>query len=288
MDKELIIRLNNWAKELDGNSPAGLTADLRAAADRLTELSVREPYKEGVHPIGHPIEDLDLTVRTYNCIRRAGIRTIEGLLELDAYRLSRIRNMSSRCIQEVLKSSRPLAMTAPIWKMTAVASSDRNKLKFKEVFLMANMMNLVPGEWENYADETEHYCYVRCLDLGKMYEAVCVRHINGTDDANYLHQVFFPEEWCEEALVELLQRFEYENLDDFVQDINLADSEKGFIRNADGTIDRNASPAWYIDWMYMVNLMAEDAVYGSRRVPAKEADKLAADATGLPLADEEG
>lgn len=75
---------------------------------------------------------------------------------------------------------------------------------------MVNMMNLVPGEWENYADETEHYCYVRCLDLGKMYEAVCVRHINGTDDANYLHQVFFPEEWCEEALVELLQRFEYE------------------------------------------------------------------------------
>ena len=57
---------------------------------------------------------------------------------------------------------------------------------------MANMMNLVPGEWENYADETEHYCYVRCLDLGKMYEAVCVRHINGTDDANCLHQVFFP------------------------------------------------------------------------------------------------
>lgn len=76
---------------------------MRAAADRLTELSVREPYKEGVHPIGHPIEDLDLTVRTYNCIRRAGIRTIEGLLELDAYRLSRIRNMSSRCIQEVLE-----------------------------------------------------------------------------------------------------------------------------------------------------------------------------------------
>ena len=34
--------------------------------------------------------------------------------------------------------------------------------------------------------------------------------------------------------------------------------------------------------------MAEHAVYGSRRVPAKEADKLAADATGLPLADEEG
>lgn len=103
MDKELIIRLNNWAKELDGNSPAGLTADLRAAAARLTELSVCEPYKEGVSPIGHPIEDLDLTVRTYNCIRRAGIRTIEGLLALDAYRLSRIRNMSSRCIQEVLE-----------------------------------------------------------------------------------------------------------------------------------------------------------------------------------------
>ena len=103
MNKEWIMRRTNWAREVGGNTPAGPTADLRAAADRLTELSVREPYKEGVHPIGHPIEDLDLTVRTYNGIRRAGIRTIEGLLELDAYRLSRIRNMSSRCIQEVLE-----------------------------------------------------------------------------------------------------------------------------------------------------------------------------------------
>lgn len=102
MDRELIMRLNNWATELDGNSPAGLTADLRAAADRLTELSVREPYAEGVCH-GHPIEDLDLSVRTYNCLRRAGIRTVEGLLKLDAYRLSLIRNMSSRCIQEVLE-----------------------------------------------------------------------------------------------------------------------------------------------------------------------------------------
>lgn len=153
---------------------------------------------------------------------------------------------------------------------------------------MVNVMNLVPGEWENYADETNHYCYVRCLDLGRMYEAVCVRHISGTDDANYLHQVFFPEEWSEDALVELLQKFGYATLDDFVQDINMAESEEqGFVRNADGTIDRNASPSWYIDWMYVVNLMAEDAVYESRRVPAKEADKMAADATGLPLADEE-
>lgn len=102
MDSELIMRLNNWAKELDGNSPAGLTADLRAAADRLMELSAREPYAEGVCH-GHPIEDLDLSVRAYNCLRRAGIRTVEGLLKLDAYRLSLIRNMSSRCIQEVLE-----------------------------------------------------------------------------------------------------------------------------------------------------------------------------------------
>lgn len=153
---------------------------------------------------------------------------------------------------------------------------------------MVNMMNLVPGEWENYADETNHYCYVRCLDLGKMYEAVCVRHISGTEDADYLHQVFFPEEWSEDALVELLQKFDYVTLDDFVQDINMAESEEqGFVRNADGTIDRNASPAWYIDWMYVVNLMAEVAVYESRRISAKEAVKLAANTTGLPLADEE-
>lgn len=99
MDKELIVRLKKWADELEGACPAGLTSDLRMAADRLMELST---FKEKTQAIGHPIDDLDFSVRTYNCLRRGGIRTIEDLLALDAYRLSHIRNMGDRCIQEVL------------------------------------------------------------------------------------------------------------------------------------------------------------------------------------------
>ena len=30
--------------------------------------------------------------------------------------------------------------------------------------------------WEQYAGEAEHYSYVRCLDLGQIYEVVRVTH----------------------------------------------------------------------------------------------------------------
>ena len=49
-----------------------------------------------------PIEDLDLSVRCYNCLRRANIRTIADLLKLE-YPMGylKIRNLGKKSIREI-------------------------------------------------------------------------------------------------------------------------------------------------------------------------------------------
>lgn len=48
------------------------------------------------------IEDLDLSVRAYNALKRAGINTIDDLKEWDEERLLRIRRMGRCLVDEVL------------------------------------------------------------------------------------------------------------------------------------------------------------------------------------------
>lgn len=48
------------------------------------------------------IEELDLSVRAYNCLRRGGITTVGDLMKLTAADLYNIRNMNRRTTKEVL------------------------------------------------------------------------------------------------------------------------------------------------------------------------------------------
>lgn len=47
------------------------------------------------------IEDLDLSVRSYNCLRRAGIRTISELISKTENELYHIRNMGKKSLKEI-------------------------------------------------------------------------------------------------------------------------------------------------------------------------------------------
>ena len=47
------------------------------------------------------IDVLELSVRTYNVLRRAGITTIDELLQKDRDELIRIRNLSKKTLEEI-------------------------------------------------------------------------------------------------------------------------------------------------------------------------------------------
>lgn len=69
--------------------------------DELQE-SVFVVEEETVEPVlTSPIEDLELSVRSYNCLKRQGIDTLEQLLECTDVDLVNIRNFGSKSIEEV-------------------------------------------------------------------------------------------------------------------------------------------------------------------------------------------
>ena len=62
--------------------------------------------EENVHDgagkaINMSIDDLDLTVRSYNCLKRAGISTVEELTQKSEDEMSRVRNLGKKSLKEV-------------------------------------------------------------------------------------------------------------------------------------------------------------------------------------------
>jgi len=49
------------------------------------------------------LEDLDVTVRSYNCLKRAGINTVGDLVKMSEEDLCHIRNMGRKCVEEIVE-----------------------------------------------------------------------------------------------------------------------------------------------------------------------------------------
>lgn len=52
----------------------------------------------------------DLTMRSYNCLKRAGIRTIGDLLNFTYYDLIKIRNLGRKSMKEILDKIHDLGL----------------------------------------------------------------------------------------------------------------------------------------------------------------------------------
>jgi len=60
-----------------------------------------EPLDEGEAVLDTPIEELDLSVRSFNCLKRQGVNTIGQLTECTEADLLNIRNFGAKSIEEV-------------------------------------------------------------------------------------------------------------------------------------------------------------------------------------------
>ncbi len=50
-----------------------------------------------------PIEELDLSVRSYNCLKRAGIQTIHQITNMTRLEIEKIRNLGKKSLKEIVK-----------------------------------------------------------------------------------------------------------------------------------------------------------------------------------------
>jgi DNA-directed RNA polymerase subunit alpha len=81
----------------------GLARDLNAAAEGL-ELGPSEVDTYMAEQFSQPIEALNLSVRSYNCLKREGVHTIGELLTRSEADLMDIRNFGQKSIDEVKDS----------------------------------------------------------------------------------------------------------------------------------------------------------------------------------------
>ncbi|WP_027124196.1 DNA-directed RNA polymerase subunit alpha [Mycoplasmoides pirum] len=71
----------------------------------LHELQVMREKNEELRnqTLSIPIENLDLTVRSYNCLKRHGIQTIQELTEKPRAEIEKIRNLGKKSLREINK-----------------------------------------------------------------------------------------------------------------------------------------------------------------------------------------
>lgn len=58
-----------------------------------------------------PIEEMDLSVRSYNCLKRANINTIQELIQKTESDLSKVKNLGKRSLEEVVEKLKGYGLT---------------------------------------------------------------------------------------------------------------------------------------------------------------------------------
>lgn len=78
-----------------------LFVDLRNDGDDF-EILVEKEYDDYTKTLETTIEDLDLSVRSFNCLKRAGINNVRELINRTEEELVKVRNLGRKSYEEVL------------------------------------------------------------------------------------------------------------------------------------------------------------------------------------------
>ncbi len=74
---------------------------LTESADEV-EIMVEKEEEQKDKILEMPIEELDLSVRSYNCLKRAGINTVEELVQRNEEDMMKVRNLGKKSLEEVM------------------------------------------------------------------------------------------------------------------------------------------------------------------------------------------
>ena len=86
-----------------------LLTDLSTIAD-VTGMMIEKTEDPKVKALETSIEDLDFSVRAYNCLKRAGIHTLQDLVNKSESDMMKIRNLGNKSLKEVLDKIRDMGL----------------------------------------------------------------------------------------------------------------------------------------------------------------------------------
>lgn len=84
-------------------------ADLNEIADE-TGLMIAKVEDPNVKILETSIDDLDLSVRAYNCLKRAGITTLKDLVSKSENEMMKIRNLGKKSLKEVMDKVKDMGL----------------------------------------------------------------------------------------------------------------------------------------------------------------------------------
>ncbi|WP_105616877.1 DNA-directed RNA polymerase subunit alpha [Vallitalea okinawensis] len=91
------------------NDHLALFIDLSDNA-RHAEIMVEKEEDQKEKVLEMTIEELDLSVRSYNCLKRAGINTVEDLTNRTEEEMMKVRNLGRKSLEEVLNKMQELSL----------------------------------------------------------------------------------------------------------------------------------------------------------------------------------
>lgn len=81
----------------------GPIPEARDGSDMARQSSDQQAEEEKIDRSGIPIEELELSVRAFNCLKRAEINTLDQLAEKTEEELGRVRNLGKKSIDEIIE-----------------------------------------------------------------------------------------------------------------------------------------------------------------------------------------
>ena len=83
--------------------------DLNEIADE-TGLMIAKVEDPNLKILETSIDDLDLSVRAYNCLKRAGILTLKNLVDKSENEMMKIRNLGKKSLKEVMDKVKDMGL----------------------------------------------------------------------------------------------------------------------------------------------------------------------------------
>lgn len=121
LSKQIVEAVDVVYKEgFDAGRAQGFNEGVAAARKHLADMPGVLPVENPQLPFATPIEDLDLTVRSYNELKRNTVNTVGDLVQKSAAELLALKNLDEKSIEEIRNKLKPHYGLRGEWPHTAV------------------------------------------------------------------------------------------------------------------------------------------------------------------------
>ena len=93
------------------NEHLTLFIDLSDAGTNVEVLSKKDAKSSSDDILDMSIEELELSVRSFNCLKRAGINSVQELVAKTPDEMMKVRNLGKKSLDEVLAKLKDLGLS---------------------------------------------------------------------------------------------------------------------------------------------------------------------------------